>query len=110
MKHKMHREKEIQELKTRAAAIRVRLDSLNRGIEQIQKSTRASASSPWKAFVDVEKCAGCGICREICPVGAITVDEYARVETRTCMGCGRCVQECPEQALCLQQALFSASI
>lgn len=104
----MNRKKEIQELKTRAAEIRVRLDFLNRRIDRIRKST--PASFPLKARVDVEKCVGCGICREVCPAGAITVDEYARVETHLCTGCGLCVQECPKQALSLKQALFSAAI
>ncbi|MBW2093373.1 MAG: 4Fe-4S binding protein [Deltaproteobacteria bacterium] len=56
----------------------------------------------WKAFVDTEKCVGCGMCVSVCPAEAISVHEQARVDTERCMGCGHCVQECPEYALSLQ--------
>lgn len=52
-----------------------------------------------KAYIDSDKCTGCGICAEKCRFSAIkyengkyTVDEYA------CEGCGVCVYVCPNNA------------
>ncbi|MDY7035712.1 MAG: 4Fe-4S binding protein [Thermodesulfobacteriota bacterium] len=105
MRHEISRKEELQEMKTRAGEIQVRLDFLKMRINEIQK--RAPSISLWKAFVDVEKCVGCGICQEACPVEAIDVDECARVETQICIGCGRCVQECPQEALSLRPSVFT---
>jgi NAD-dependent dihydropyrimidine dehydrogenase PreA subunit len=52
------------------------------------------------AWVDVDRCTGCGACVEMCPVGAISlVDGRARVDEETCTGCGACVDACPEDAV-----------
>ena len=100
MRPQMSRQEELQQLKTRAWEIQVRLDFLEMRINSISRSTPTAPQ--WKAFVDVEKCVGCGICQEVCPVGAVEVDECARIQTNSCIGCGRCVQECPHEALALQ--------
>ena len=52
---------------------------------------------PVKAVVkDGMKCTKWKACEAICPVGAITVDEFPRVDPIACIGCGACVSECPE--------------
>jgi ferredoxin len=52
---------------------------------------------PW---VDVDKCTGCGICVEKCPVDTITMeDEKAKINMNECIRCGICHDVCPEQAV-----------
>lgn len=52
---------------------------------------------PVKAVVtDGMKCTKWKACESICPVKAIQVDEFPRVDTIACIGCGACVSECPE--------------
>ena len=51
-------------------------------------------------WVDVARCAGCGACADVCPVGAIAlVDGKACVDEELCDGCGKCVDSCPEGAI-----------
>jgi len=52
---------------------------------------------PW---VDKEKCTGCGICVEKCPVDTISMeDEKAKINMDECIHCGVCHDVCPQQAV-----------
>jgi Pyruvate/2-oxoacid:ferredoxin oxidoreductase delta subunit len=51
------------------------------------------------AEVDAGQCAGCMICIERCPVGAISVMETASVDTERCLGCGLCSTSCPSESI-----------
>lgn len=53
-----------------------------------------------KNFVK-ENCNFCGLCAEVCPVGAIKVDKEKReiiFQEEKCIGCGDCVYSCPTGA------------
>jgi len=48
-------------------------------------------------------CLGFGTCAEVCPFGAITMDEsdLPVVDLEKCTGCGICVRECPKNIIFL---------
>jgi heterodisulfide reductase subunit A len=57
---------------------------------------------PTVAFVDIDVCAGCGSCEEICAYQAVTVDpvtKKATVNELVCEGCGACAATCPSGAI-----------
>jgi ferredoxin len=53
--------------------------------------------------VDENKCTVCGICMEVCPVEAITIDRVAKIDTQICIGCGSCVAQCPNEAILMEK-------
>jgi len=53
------------------------------------------------AKVDKEKCTGCGICVDACPVEAIKIENDKAVISDDCTECGACENECPNNAISL---------
>jgi len=56
---------------------------------------------PLIAMVDEDICTGCGICVEVCPYEARTINErkrIAEVNDALCAGCGGCIAACPSNA------------
>jgi NAD-dependent dihydropyrimidine dehydrogenase PreA subunit len=50
--------------------------------------------------IDSTKCNGCGNCVEVCPQGAITIDnDVAVVNQGLCVQCGDCLEICPVGAI-----------
>jgi len=52
--------------------------------------------------IDGEKCVGCGMCRDVCPIGAISMDEIG--QAKKCNLCineeaQQCIESCPTNAL-----------
>ncbi|NLY20892.1 MAG: 4Fe-4S binding protein [Tissierellia bacterium] len=43
-------------------------------------------------------CTDCGICVELCPVGAIPEDDPKETDVDKCINCTACVYNCPEEA------------
>jgi Fe-S-cluster-containing hydrogenase component 2 len=51
-------------------------------------------------YIDNEKCTGCRICVDRCPVGAISVESRkAKIDKNKCTNCGECVNTCPLGAI-----------
>ena len=51
-------------------------------------------------YVDGEKCAGCGVCEDVCTVEAIQVSNgVARIDQDRCNECQACVEACPNNAI-----------
>ena len=78
-----------------------------------------STISPLVSQVDAEKCIGCGLCEEVCPFGAIILEEVegkgyrAQNISASCKGCGLCASTCPQNAIDMlhfRQAQIAAAI
>jgi heterodisulfide reductase subunit A len=57
---------------------------------------------PIRATIDEAYCAGCRMCNNLCPYGAIEFIEekkVSRVNDALCKGCGTCVAACPAGAI-----------
>ena len=87
--------KDIKESVTQASAAAVRAIRL-------MQSDHITAEAITSVVIE-DKCKSCGICAEVCPYNAITVDTKkktpARVTTAACAGCGTCAAECPFDAI-----------
>ncbi|MFW5489676.1 MAG: 4Fe-4S binding protein [Desulfovibrio sp.] len=50
--------------------------------------------------VNPDSCIGCGVCRQVCPDGAIRMNNKLPVIDReVCQRCGRCIAACPSHSL-----------
>ncbi|MFW9866439.1 MAG: ATP-binding protein [Candidatus Thorarchaeota archaeon] len=56
------------------------------------------------ADLDSEKCTGCGICIEKCPIDVIKlIEDHSVTNLDRCIGCGLCVYHCSEKARTLKR-------
>jgi ferredoxin len=94
----MSRDQEIQALKRQAHAIEAGLRSLERRAGALRGEDTVSY---YRVVVNSDLCVGCGICKDICPAGAISVEEIAVVDSERCTGCQLCLAQCPRGALSL---------
>lgn len=54
------------------------------------------------AKVDSDKCIGCGMCVDECPLAAVLLnDDTASVDDSVCVECGICVDFCSTGAISL---------
>ncbi len=49
--------------------------------------------------VDIEKCKGCGLCVEICPLELVSIQDKIAQVSEGCVSCLACVKVCPTGAL-----------
>lgn len=62
--------------------------------------------SGWTAVADLDKCAGCGTCKENCVQKAIEiVDGKVQINQEYCYGCGVCKANCKEHAISIKQTM-----
>lgn len=81
--------------------------------EGMQAAQRFAMSHPVQSTnflpsVDTQTCNGCGQCKTVCPVAAVTLSgadkkqRQACFDTHICLGCGVCARTCPSGAIALQ--------
>jgi ferredoxin len=60
--------------------------------------------------INKEECTGCGNCVEVCPPGALIMEDgKARVREDLCEECGFCAPECPLDAIAIPFPLSAHS-
>lgn len=53
------------------------------------------------AFIHEDHCTGCGRCRKVCPVDAISgkLKQPHLIARKDCTACGDCIKKCPEDCI-----------
>jgi ferredoxin len=49
-------------------------------------------------FITVDGCLQCGVCTQVCPVGAIDSKNNVLIDTKKCILCCACIKKCPVNA------------
>ncbi len=93
-------DEELRFLRCYAEGISKRLSIIKKIIGD--KKVNDSQSPKVVAIVNEKECTGCGICYEVCPVGAISVNRIAEIDESKCTACLACVKECPQGAIAVR--------
>jgi ferredoxin/flavodoxin len=76
-------------------------DALDYQPEAVGAAAKKKLGQPWTIIpktIDEKKCTQCAICKQVCPVGAVTLDP-GPVFSGRCFDCFSCIRECPEDAI-----------
>ena len=60
--------------------------------------------------IDTDKCVGCGACVDVCPHGAISVqNSIAVIDQKLCRQCENCAVACPADAVYVLEPVYAQS-
>ena len=60
--------------------------------------------------IDTDKCVGCGVCVDVCPHGAISVqNSTAMIDQKLCRQCENCAVICPTRAIYAVEPVYAQS-
>lgn len=72
----------------------------NFGMGGVTKETKLKMHHGSRPVFEKDKCTYCGVCAEVCPFGAITVEGNTwNQNMNSCFGCGVCVENCESKSL-----------
>jgi ferredoxin len=91
---------QLRLLRTRIEMVYQRLDLVKRLLED--KGSEITQEPKTVAMVDEEECTSCGLCYEICPVGAVSMNVTAKIDASKCTACLACVKQCPQGAIAIR--------
>lgn len=77
------------------------LDVLDYQPAAVGAEIKKKLGQPWMIVpksIDETKCTQCAICKQICPVTAVSLDPFPVFDER-CFDCFNCIRECPEEAI-----------
>ena len=69
-------------------------------VEFVKGYQAEQAKNPIKLLpiTDEDRCVMCGVCVDVCPMGAIDRENVSVVDSTLCIKCCACVKECPKEA------------
>ena len=71
----------------------------NLGMGMASKKGKLRQHSVSKPHIIESICSACGKCLDWCPVDAINIDDYAKIDQVKCIGCGECLAVCNTDAV-----------
>jgi ferredoxin len=91
---------ELRLLREWMGVVSQRLDAVRRMVED--KELDIGQKTKTVAVVDEGECTGCGLCCQVCPTGAVSVNGYANIDGSKCTACLACVERCPQGAIAVR--------